>query len=79
VAVWPNVEETRELGLVDGNHGIIHSVTTVSAKLNNLEDKLGSLETGRLTGVIVVDGNPLEDLEALARVKMTLRDGKRMV
>jgi imidazolonepropionase-like amidohydrolase len=79
VAVWPNVEETRELGQVDGNYGVIHSATTVSVKLNNLEDKFGSLETGRLADVIVVDGNPLENLEALARVKMTFRDGKRMV
>jgi imidazolonepropionase-like amidohydrolase len=68
-----------ELGLVDGNYEAIHSATTVSARLNGLQDKLGTLEPGKLADVIVVDVNPLEDLGAISRVKMTFREGKRLV
>jgi imidazolonepropionase-like amidohydrolase len=67
------------LGLVDGNYGAIRSATKVSADLNGLEDKLGTLQPGKLADVIVVAGNPLEDLAALSHVEMTFRDGKRIV
>jgi imidazolonepropionase-like amidohydrolase len=78
-ALVPEMKFMVELGLVDGNYGVIHSATDVSAKLNGLEEKLGTLEPGKLADVVVVDGNPLDDLEALNHVKMTFRDGKRMV
>jgi imidazolonepropionase-like amidohydrolase len=78
-ALVPEMKFMVDLGLVDGNYGVIHSATDVSAKLNDLADELGTLEPGKLADVIVVDGNPLEDLEALNHVKMTFRDGKRMV
>jgi len=78
-AIVPEMEFMVKLGLVEGNYGVIRSATSVSAELNGLEDKLGTLEPGKLADVIVVDGNPLEDLNALSRVKMTFRDGKRMV
>lgn len=78
-AIVPEMEFMVKLGLVEGNYGVIRSATSVSAKLNGLEDKLGTLEPGKLADVIVVDGNLLEDLNALSRVRMTFRDGKRMV
>lgn len=77
--VAPEMKFAVELGLVDGNYGAIHSATSVSASLNGLEDKLGTLEPGKLADLIVVDGNPAEDLEALSCIKMTFREGKRMV
>jgi imidazolonepropionase-like amidohydrolase len=77
--IVPEMKFAVELGLVDGNYEAIHSATTVSARLNGLQDKLGTLEPGKLADVIVVDGNPLEDLGAISRVKMTFREGKRLV
>jgi len=78
-AIVPEMEFMVKLGLVEGNYGVIRSATSVSAQLNGLGDKLGTLEPGKLADVIVVDGNPLEDLDALSHVTMTFRDGKRMV
>jgi imidazolonepropionase-like amidohydrolase len=78
-AIVPEMEFMVELGLVEGNYGVIRSATSVSAHVNGLEDKLGTLEPGKLADVIVVDGNPLEDLNALSHVKMTFLAGKRMV
>ena len=68
-----------KLGVVPDNYGAIRSATSVSARMNGLDDKLGTLATGKLADVIVVEGNPLEDLDALAHVKMTFRAGQRMV
>lgn len=68
-----------KLGVVLDNYGAIRSATSVAAYTNRLEDKLGTLMPGKLADVIVVDGNPLEDLNALSHVKMTFLAGKRMV
>jgi imidazolonepropionase-like amidohydrolase len=67
------------LGVVDGNYGAIHSATDVSARMNKLDVKLGTLEVGKLADVVVVAGNPLDNLEALEQVRMTFLAGKRMV
>lgn len=40
-----------------------------------LGDKLGILAEGKIADVVVVDGNPLEDLEALRRVRVVVKEG----
>jgi len=77
--IAPEMKFMVKLGVVGGNYGAIHSATNVAARLSKLDNKLGTLTTGKLADVIVVDGNPLEDLDALSRVKMTFREGKRLV
>jgi imidazolonepropionase-like amidohydrolase len=39
---------------------------------------VGSLEVGKAADLIVVNGNPLDDLDALAKVQMTFIAGKKM-
>lgn len=77
--IAPEMKFMVKLGVVPGNYGAIHSATSVAARLNKLDDKVGTLTPGKLADVIVVEGNPLEDLDALSRVKMTFREGKRLV
>jgi imidazolonepropionase-like amidohydrolase len=38
-------------------------------------DRLGTLEPGKLADLIVVDGDPLTDLQAMQRVVLVLKDG----
>lgn len=77
--VAPEMKFMVKLGVVNGNYGAIHSATSVAAKISRLENKLGSLSAGKLADVVVVDGNPLDDLDALEHVKMTFVAGKRLV
>ncbi len=77
--IAPEMKFMVKLGVVAGNYGALRSATSVAARLSKLDGKLGTLTAGKLADVIVVEGNPLEDLDALSRVKMTFREGKRLV
>jgi imidazolonepropionase-like amidohydrolase len=77
--IAPEMKFMVQLGVVDGNYGAIRSATISAARLSRLEKNLGTLEAGKLADVVVVAGDPLADLEALAHVKMTYMAGKRMV
>ena len=54
------------------------SITIRAAKVSNMDDIIGTLEVGKEADVIVVDGNPDEDLFALEHVKTTFVAGRRM-
>lgn len=51
------------------------AATRTSAELLDMEDKLGTLEAGKLADVLVVDGRPDERLDDLAKVSLVIRDG----
>ena len=44
---------------------VISSATTIAAKLMCMEGKIGTLEPGAFGDLILVDGNPLDDLSLL--------------
>jgi imidazolonepropionase-like amidohydrolase len=54
---------------------IIVAATRNGAHVCNLEDELGALEVGKLADVLVVNGDPLEDLGTLTNIRMVLRSG----
>jgi imidazolonepropionase-like amidohydrolase len=51
------------------------AATRDGAEILGMDDKLGTLEPGKLADVLVVRGNPDEDLRALANVELVFRDG----
>ncbi len=77
--VVPELEFMVSVGVVEDNYGAIMSATREAALVNRLEDTIGTLEAGKEADVIVVDGNPIDDLKALAQVKMTFVRGNRPV
>jgi imidazolonepropionase-like amidohydrolase len=77
--IAPEMAFMVQLGVKQDNYDVIRSATVVSAKLNKLDKQLGTLEAGKSADVVVVDGNPLEDINAIGQVKMTYLAGKRMV
>jgi len=54
----------------------LKAATMTNAKLLDMDDKLGSLEPGKLADVIVVDGKPDENLDDLQKVDLVIKDGR---
>lgn len=53
----------------------IQSATMSAADLLGVTDILGSVEPGKLADIIAVDGNPLDDISSMGRVKFVMKDG----
>jgi imidazolonepropionase-like amidohydrolase len=53
----------------------LKAATITNAKLLDMDDKLGSLEAGKLADVIVVDGRPDENLDDLQKIDVVIKDG----
>ena len=54
---------------------VIQSATVSGADLLGVSDILGSIEAGKLADVIAVDGNPVDDISSMGRVKFVMKDG----
>ena len=77
--IAPEMEFMVKLGVVPDNYAALRSATCSAAALSSLQDELGTLEAGRRADVIIVDGDPRDDIHAMATVKRTYRDGMRLV
>jgi imidazolonepropionase-like amidohydrolase len=56
---------------------VIEASTRIGAEALGLVDQLGTVETGKLADVIVVAGNPLQDMSAMERVAYVIKGGVR--
>jgi imidazolonepropionase-like amidohydrolase len=54
---------------------VLRTATTVSAEAMGVGADLGSIEPGKLADISVIDGNPLENIRDLRRVKLIIKDG----
>jgi imidazolonepropionase-like amidohydrolase len=66
-----------ELGL--SNAEVLHASTRDPARLIIRRQDLGTVEPGNLADMIIVDGNPLEDLGVLRNVEIVIKGGKIVV
>jgi imidazolonepropionase-like amidohydrolase len=78
VGVFEHGENALELTMMSEygmpNIEVLKSVTSVNARVFKLKE-LGELKTGYLADIVVVDGNPSEDINALKNVKFVMKDG----
>ena len=54
----------------------IRAATLNAAEVMDLDQDLGSLQKGKLADLIVVEGDPASEIDALARVRLTMVDGR---
>jgi len=58
------------------NADILRSATLDAATLLRMNDKIGSIEPGKLADIVALEGNPLEDIRAMLKVVFVMKDGK---
>ena len=54
----------------------LQAATIQPARLLKQQDKLGSLQPGKLADVIAVKGNPLEDMTLMENVDLVIKNGQ---
>ncbi|HEX2995342.1 MAG TPA: amidohydrolase family protein [Anaerolineales bacterium] len=54
---------------------IIVASTKNAAIVSGIDDQVGTLETGKIADVLVVSGDPLDDLQSLINIRMVIHNG----
>jgi imidazolonepropionase-like amidohydrolase len=57
------------------NLEILSLATKVNAEILDMEDKIGTITKGKLADLVILDGNPDENLEDIKNVNSVFRDG----
>jgi len=57
------------------NAEVLRAATLSNATLMGMDDRIGSIEAGKLADLVAVRGNPLDDLHALQQVVFVMKDG----
>lgn len=53
----------------------IRSATVTTAEMLGIDDRLGSLEVGKIADIVAVDGDPLADIKLLQNVSFVMKAG----
>jgi imidazolonepropionase-like amidohydrolase len=81
----PHNEITTELdllvkfGVCRSNMEALMCATLRAAELTRLDDKLGTLEEGKLADIVVVNGDPLGSIEVVRGVDLVFKEGRLVV
>jgi imidazolonepropionase-like amidohydrolase len=79
VGVFPHGDNVRELELMAG-YGmspldVLRSATSINAKIFHIENEVGSLAPDLKADILIVRGNPIEDISDLRNVEWVMKDG----
>ena len=72
-ALWREIAAHVEMGM--SPQRAISAATRINARIIGRAADLGTLEPGKLADIIVVRGDPLSNIEALADVDVVVKDG----
>jgi len=54
----------------------IQTATTAAAEMMGWQDRIGSIEKGKVADIVAVSGNPLKDITELERIKFVMNGGQ---
>ena len=76
----PTVQHEIELWVAAGipSEVALQAATFNAAKLLRAENRIGTIEQGKEASLLIVDGNPLQDVRALSSVSVVLMKGERV-
>jgi imidazolonepropionase-like amidohydrolase len=72
-ALWREIKAHVDLGM--SPQRAISSATRINARILGKANEVGTIEPGKLADVIVIRGNPLFDIQALANVEVVIKGG----
>lgn len=72
-AMWREMSALVESGMTPIQ--VISAATKTNAEILGQIDQLGTIEAGKLADIIIVDGNPLQNIEVLDYVDIVIKDG----
>lgn len=72
-ALWREIKAHVDLGM--SPRRAISAATRIGARILGRGNDLGTIEPGKLADIIVIKGNPLFDIQALAHVEVVVKDG----
>ncbi len=72
-AMWREMSALVDAGMTPIQ--VISSATKTNAEIIGLDDRIGTIEEGKLADIIIVDGNPLRNIEVLDQVEIVIKDG----
>lgn len=79
VGVFPHGENVSEMELMV-EYGmkpmdVLKAATSVNAKAMHLDDKIGAIRPGMLADLVIVSGDPSQQVSAARNVKFVMKDG----
>ena len=72
-AMWREMSALVDSGMTPIQ--VISAATKTNAEILGQFDELGTIEPGKLADIIIVDGNPLRNIEVLDYVDIVIKDG----
>ena len=72
-AMWREMSALVESGMTPME--VIVAATRTNAQILGLDRETGTIEPGKSADIIIVDGNPLRNVEVLDHVEVVIRDG----
>jgi imidazolonepropionase-like amidohydrolase len=75
-ATWREMSKWVELGVAPMQ--VIQAATLWPARFLRVDDRLGTLATGRLADIIAVRGDPLTDMTVMRNVAIVIRNGQQV-
>lgn len=74
-AMWKEMVLLREeTGM--SNMDVLVAATKTNSRVMGIQDQIGTLEVGKLADILVIDGDPINQLADMRRIKHILKDGE---